>query len=84
MPKRKYTAGIKCLQCGGYAMAVRWTDPAQGHVLRHRRCQTPGCSGEVVTVERPVGDSLSSLSESIGKLLHSQFDEIIETINKRN
>lgn len=84
MPKRRYERGIKCPQCGHYTTDVSWTEPATGHILRHRKCHREGCQGELTTIERPVHETPESLAESIGKALRGDFRQIAESVLKRD
>jgi hypothetical protein len=65
-------------------MGVAWSDPAQGWITRRRRCLKEGCGGEVATVERPIGQAVSSGSESIDGLILASLKEIKDSITKRD
>lgn len=82
MPKRLHDKGIKCPLCGSYNTKVAYTDPKDGNTLRQRKCGEPDCAGEVTTIEKPIGELLSNLTESIGKQIQVELREIVETANK--
>lgn len=84
MPKRKYTAGIRCLQCGGYATSVAYTHLADGHVIRTRRCLSVGCGAELKTIERILGSPPPDVENAIGKQTQESLAQILQFIKERN